>query len=101
MKLAVAAGKGYPPVGKDISCVSKSPSPLLSFLRLARNDLETSWGLLERVGGDDRFSVNFLPAFFLEVISVLFKEWALIKKKNTKTTFAYVFQYYYFFSNDT
>lgn len=82
MKLAVTAGKGYPPVSEDISCVSKSPSPLLSFLRLGRNELETSWGLLERVGGDDSFSVNFLPSFFLEVISVLFKEWALIKKKN-------------------
>lgn len=39
------------------------------------------WGLPGRVGGDDRFSVNFLPSFVLKVISILFKEWTLILKK--------------------
>lgn len=37
MKLAVTAGKGYPPVGEDISRVSKAPSLLLSLSMHERN----------------------------------------------------------------
>lgn len=39
------------------------------------------WGVLGRVGGDDRFTVHFLPPFILQVISVLFKVDVKSKKK--------------------
>jgi len=37
VRLAVTAGKGYPPAGEDISRVSKAASHLLSSSVLARN----------------------------------------------------------------